>query len=215
MQMDQPTFFTFTLANFHINTTRSLRKDTDYVSFTVIVNPQSGPATTHTLTKAMGDVDNGTHTVNLTFSNVVLKPTDSVVLSYLIVNTGAKGSGTVDTIENALKTAAVSLATKGLSVGGAALGGAIGSIVPGLGTLIGLGVGAIGGWAVGELKGFLSANCDGLVAAEKVNLAYQNMVVKTAQGTFSQTTHHPGLESAQGCGYNSSYNVTWTVQSHP
>ncbi len=213
--MDQPTIFTFSLVNFHINTTRSLRKDTDYVSFTIVVNPQHGTGTPQTLTKAMGDVDNGTHTVNLTFSNVVLKPTDSVVLSYLIVNTGAKGSGTVTAIESALKTAATSLATKGLTAGGAALGGAIGSIVPGLGTLIGSAVGAFGGWAVGELKGFLNANCDGLVAAEKVNLAYHDMAVKTDNGTFSNTTHHPGTNSPQGCGYNSSYNVTWTIQSHP
>ena len=163
----------------------------------------------------MGDVDNGTHAVNLAFSGLVLKPTDSVVLSYLIVNTGAKGSGTVDAIEDALKTATVSLATTGLSAGGAAVGGAIGSIVPGLGTLIGAGVGALGGWAIGELKGFLHANCDGLVAAEEVNLGYHDMVVKTDNGAFHQTTHHPGTNSPQGCGYNSSYDVTWTIGSHP
>jgi hypothetical protein len=38
--------------------------------------------------KPMGDVNNGTHTVNLSIPNVAVGPNDTVAFSYSIVNTG-------------------------------------------------------------------------------------------------------------------------------
>jgi hypothetical protein len=71
------TQFTFTLDSFQITDTRPLHKDTDYVSFTLVVNPQGGKGKPQRLKKSMGDLNNGTFPVNLSFPNVTVNPTDA------------------------------------------------------------------------------------------------------------------------------------------
>jgi PASTA domain len=188
--------FTFTLDSFQITDTRSLHNDTDYVTYTLLVKAQDGSGTPRTLTKSMGDVNNGVHAVNLSFSNVTVNPTDTVVLNYLIVNSGHKGqSQVISTIE--------STATKLATQGGTVLGNVI---VPGIGGSI---LGAAAGWLAGELLGILGANCDGPVAAEQDMLKYTDLIANTAHGQFSHSTKHPGTDSPHGCGRNSVYIVNW------
>ncbi|MCU1324072.1 MAG: hypothetical protein JWM43_3721 [Acidobacteriaceae bacterium] len=194
--------FTFTLDSFQITDTRSRHEDTDYVSFTLLVKSSSGSGQPTTQKKSMGNLNNGTFKVGLSFPNVSVATTDTVVLNYLIVNSGHKGESQIySTLENA----GGSLATKGLIAGGAAVGSLI--PIPGLGTLLGAGA----GWLVGELKGMLSADCDGAVAAEQNTFSYKDLVARTAHGVFTQKTKHPGTDSATGCGGNSVYYVTWHI----
>ena len=189
--------FTFSLDSFKITDTRSRHEDTDYVSFTLAV----GAGAPQTVTKKIGDVNNGTHAVNLAFQNIAVTPTDKVVFNYLIVNTGHQSpSEVVSTLE--------STGTKLAASAGAAVGAAIGSAVPGLGTALG----AAAGWLAGELTGMINANCDGAVAAEQNSLTYSDLVGKTAQGPFTHTTKHPGTDSPHGCGSNSMYYVNWHIQ---
>ncbi|MGA8086102.1 MAG: hypothetical protein WCA10_02275 [Terracidiphilus sp.] len=192
---------TFSLDSFRITDTRSRHNDTDYVSFTLLVRDASGKGTPQTLKKSMGDVNNGTHAVGLSFPNVVVPTNGSVVFNYLIVNAGHSSEGTVD---KALETVGSSLAEKGLVTGGTALGTAI---LPGLGTILG----AIAGWLAGEIKSILTANCDGPVAAEQVTLTYKDLMAKTANGPYRHETPQPGTDSATGCGSNSMYYVTWHI----
>jgi hypothetical protein len=187
--------FSFTLDSFQITDTRSLHQDTDYVTFTLLVKPQNGTGTPQTLKKSMGDVNNGTHSVNLTFSNIVVRPTDTVTLNYLIVNSGHKNPSQV---ESALESAATKLAT----TGGAALGNAI---IPGFGSLLGMAA----GWLAGELVTIINANCDGAVAGEQDTFTYNDLMARVAHGPFNQSTKHPGTNSPSGCGRNSSYIVNW------
>ena len=121
--------FTFSLDSFRITDTRSRHNDTDYVSFTLLVKSANGTGTPKTLTKSMGDVNNGTHKVGLTFSGIPINPTDTVTLNYLIVNSG---HGSPSQIVSGLESAGTKLAT----AGGAAIGGAIGSVIPGFGTIL-------------------------------------------------------------------------------
>ena len=204
--------FTFTLDSFKITDTRSRHNDTDYVTFTLLVKPHTGAATPKTLKKSMGDVNNGDHKVNLSFGGIAVNPTDTVTLNYLIVNSGSKDP---NKLLSGLEDAGAKLANSGASALGGTIGGVAGSVIPGLGTLLGAGIGAAGGWLVGELKGILDANCDGTVAAEQNTFTYNDMIAKTAHGTFSHTTKHPGTDSPTGCGSNSVYYVTWFMQSHP
>jgi|GEM_PF-6788218 len=81
--------FTFTLDSFQITDTRSLHKDTDYVSFTLVVNPQGGKGKPQTLKKSMGDLNNGTFPVNLSFPNVTVNPTEPGLLAPPSFKTGA------------------------------------------------------------------------------------------------------------------------------
>jgi hypothetical protein len=192
---------TFSLDSFRITDTRSRHEDTDYVSFTLLVRDGSGKGTPQTLKKSMGNLNNGTFTVGLSFPNVVVPAGGSVVFNYLIVNSGHSSESTID---NALESVGGSLAEKGLVAGGTALGTAI---LPGLGTILG----AIGGWLAGEIKGILVANCDGPVAAEQVTMNYNDLMAKTANGPDKVETKHPGTDSATGCGSNSMYYVTWHI----
>lgn len=194
-------FFSFTLDSFKITDTRSRHEDTDYVSFTSLVKSATASGTPQTLTKYMGDVNNGVHTVNLIFPRISVGPADVVVLNYLIVNTGHKNpSQTVSTLENTGNKLAVAAGT--------AAGAAIGSAIPGLGTALG----AVAGWLAGEITTLINANCDGAVAAEQNVFTYSDLLAKTAQGMFTHTTKHPGTNSPSGCGSNSVYYVTWHMQ---
>jgi hypothetical protein len=189
--------FTLSLDYFEIKTTRSLYQDTDYVTFTLLVKSQDGTGTPQTLKKAMGDVNDGIHAVNLSFQNVEIGPTDTVVLNYLIVNSGHKSPGE---IESTLENAAITLATKG----GTVLGN---DILPGLGSLLG----PLAGWLAKELIGVLAADCDGPVAAEQDTFTYADLIAKTPAGTFHQSTTHDGSDSPAGCGRNSLYVVNWSM----
>lgn len=195
---DQPhALFTFSLDSFKITDTRSRHEDTDHVSFTLLVRSSSGAGTPQTLTKHMGDVNNGVFPVKLTFSKIAVGPTDTVILNYLIVNSGHKSPSEVATL---LEGAGTKLATAG--------GAAIGSAVPVLGTALG----AVAGWLAGQLVGILNANCDGPVAAEQNSFVYRDLLAETAKGPFTHTTKHPGTNSPHGCGSNSVYYVTWHIQ---
>jgi hypothetical protein len=204
--------FTFTLDSFKITDTRSRHNDTDYVTFTLLVKSAAGVGTPKTLTKSMGDVNNGVHKVNLSFGNIPINPTDTVVLNYLIVNTGSKEPNKVF---SALEDSGTKLANEGVNAAAKGVGDAVNTLIPGFGTLLTPALEAAGGWFVGELKNLLNANCDGLVAAEQNTLHYDDMMAKTAKGTFTQLTKHPGTNSPHGCGSNSVYYVTWYMQSHP
>jgi hypothetical protein len=104
-QTGQPGVYTFTLTSFRITDTRSLHNDTDFVSIAVAVGknpPITVPA------KPMGDVNNGTHTVNLSIPNVAVGPNDTVAFSYSIVNIGYDKNS----VEHALQSATNAAASK-------------------------------------------------------------------------------------------------------
>jgi len=193
--------FSFSLDSFRITDTRSRHEDTDYASITLQLKSANSATEPQTLTKKIGDVNNGTHAVGLSFPNIHVDPSQTVVFNYLIVNTGHKDEGAV---YQGLEKAGSALANKGLTAGGTALGTLI---LPGLGTILG----AIGGFLADEIGSWLSADCDGPVAAEQITLTYADLVAKTASGTYSNETKNPGTDSAWGCGSNSMYYVDWHI----
>lgn len=195
--------YTFTLDSFRITDTRSRHNDTDFVSFTLMLKAGNGNGMPQTVKKAMGDVNNGVHPINLSFANVTVDPASSVVLNYLIVNSGHQNPSQ---IESTLESTGTSLAVKGATALGAAAGSFI--PIPALGTLLGAGA----GFLAGKLTSILNANCDGPVAAEQNTFTGADLLAKTAGGVFSHTTKHPGTDSPIGCGSNSVYYVTWHIQ---
>jgi hypothetical protein len=81
----QTSVCTFTLDSFKISDTRSLHKDTVYVSIAVAVG--SNPAITLP-TKSMGDLNNGTYSINLSIPNVEVSAAEKVAFSYSIIKYG-------------------------------------------------------------------------------------------------------------------------------
>jgi hypothetical protein len=202
--------FTVTLDSIRITDTRALHQDTDYVTFTLLLKSATASGTPQTLRKSLGDVNNGTITVGLSFPNLQIDPSQTLIFNYLILNSGYMiynpGNKGEREVESLLETAGNALAAKGLVTGGTQFGlltePGLGSLLPDPG----------GVWLAVELRRILGdGSCDGFVAAEQVTLTYNDLLAKTAGGPYQHETTHPGTDSATGCGRNSMYYVDWHV----
>jgi hypothetical protein len=199
--------YTFTLDSFRITQTRSLHNDTDYVSIAVVVGqnpPIAAPV------KSMGNVDNGTHEVNLSIPNVAVGPTDLSAFIYSIVNCG---HGSPDEIEAALQKATIAAASK-LAQQWAAPAAAEAPAASHTSTV---GTSAFG-WLTGAVEGILFADCDGVVAGGDCIFfrGEEASLMANSNGqpvTFNDS--NPGSNSPAGCGANSQYYVSWSVSTKP
>lgn len=212
----QPTAFSFTVDNFSITQTRSRHEDTDFVSCTLqLQNADGGILSPQTITKSIGNVNNGKYSVVLTFPNVVVSPGQTVLYNYTIVNAGnAPASKVISGLENVGNSLLSSL-IKGLFAGGTATAGTAAAAGTGV-SILSLGstvaVAAVAAIAA-ELEGLLTADCDGTVAAEAHKFTYDQLVADPSPATFF--THHPGTNSPDGCGANSQYYVSWHIDHGP
>jgi hypothetical protein len=198
--------YTFTLDSFRIDNTRSLFKDTDFVSISVAVGnnpPVTSPA------KAMGDLDNGTFKVGASIPNVVVQPGQAVAFSYSIVNSGFNQNS----IEQDLIKWIGQAAQKAAGAGAAALA-ALGTDDPNAASIANAAGSGAGGWAATKLLNIIFADCDGTVAAGDHSFSGAQLAKDTAGSkTMFTTDNNPGTDSPTGCGSNSRYEVTWSV--HP
>lgn len=230
----QPTAFSFTVDSFYISETRSAHQDTDFVSSTIqIVNADGSKLPSQNIRKEMGNVNNGTHTVGLTFASVVLSPGQTIVWNYSIVNAGNQPLSKIEQALISLGNAIINSLVKGLFPGNkttppsaptdvasqaggavaAAAGAGLGISLFSLGTAV---AAAVVGLVTSELVGLLTANCDGAVAAEAHSFTYDQLIALTTTNPFSRyLTQHPGTSSPAGCGANSEYWVDWHIDRGP
>jgi hypothetical protein len=206
---DMPTY-SFAVDSFVIHNTRSLRKDTDYISASVAVAGRPALKSTQKL----GDLGNGTYRTAINFKDVAVANNETAVFSYAIVNSGHTDPNAAEkTLEQAVST----LAEKGAQAAATAAGGAIGAALgASIGTavvpLIGTALGALAGWVVSSAGKLVFANCDGAVAAAVHTYTGAQLRAGTTQGRrLAGTDHHPGTDSPDGCGSNSNYDVNWSV----
>lgn len=198
------TSYTFTLESFRITDTRARHNDTDFVAVSVKVG-NNPPITVPT--KAMGDVNNGVHQVGISIPNVQAGPTTVVAFSYSIVNSGHDKDKIGQALEKVVSAASSKAAAAGAGAVGTAVGGPAGTLIGTVGTQ------ALG-WALGKLEGILFPNCDGPVAAADHAFTGAQLAQRTAGGkVFRTVDDNKGSDSPTGCGSNSRYYVTWSVQS--
>jgi hypothetical protein len=192
-----------------ITNTRSKDNDSDKASVSIAV----GGGNPVTVTRNLGDLDNGTYPLHQAVGPVAVNdPNLGIAANYLIVNSGNSSWSTVDGLltkaGNELASAGAKAATSAI---GSAVGASIGSAVM---PVIGTALGALAGWLVGGLLGIIITDCDGPVAAEQPALKGIDLWNRTQVpgASFQHTTYHPGIDSNWGCGSNSEYYVTWQVQ---
>ena len=174
--------YVFTLDNFQILDTRSRHNDTDHVTFAVKVGEKVYPAKV----KHMGDLNNGTYKVNLSFGPIeIASPETKEVLTYLIMNSGHDQ----DKVSGWLQKGAEKLLEKE-----AIAAGEFGVVVNFLGKI---GINA------------LFANCDGWVAGD--HIAYTGKALAGWGGLHKETRDYHGQDSPRGCGGNSHYKVTFSI----
>ncbi|AYK07556.1 hypothetical protein [Brevibacillus laterosporus] len=127
-------------------------------------------------------INNGTHSTRVSID--LDSQGKDVSFCYLIVNKGHSNNE-----ENARK--AISEAAKAASSAA--------------------GLGPVGD-VVGRIVNAIFANCDGIVAQDRIVYSNTNLVNLTGQtGKHSETRFYPGSDSPEGCGSNSEYYVTWTI----
>jgi hypothetical protein len=185
--------FTFSLDSFQITQTRSAHKDTDYVIFTVKINslarPESFPVT------SLGNLNNGTFNIGFISSDNTIYPDSPVVLNYLIVNSSLD----LNTI-----TTVLSIISEDLALGPALS-------LPPLTSALEL----VSQQYASELSRIIKpGSCDGLVAAEQINLTYEELVSYTARSPyFQQATSHIGTKAPGGCNSKpSAYLTHWSMK---
>ncbi len=207
-----PQKYSFAVDSFVIHNTRSRHEDTDYISASVAI---AGKPTLKASQK-LGDLNNGTFRTAMDFKNVQVADSETVVFSYAIVNSGHTDPTTAEkTLEQAVST----LAEKGAAAAATAAGGAVGAALgASIGTavvpLLGTALGALAGWVVSSAGKLIFANCDGAVAAAVHTFTGSQLRSTTGQGRALATVdHHPGTDSAHGCGSNSNYDVSWSVHA--
>jgi hypothetical protein len=169
-----------------------------------------GSAPAQTVTKDLGDVNNGDYDIDLAVGPVVVGSNeDGVAFNYLMLNAG---NVSWDEVNQKLHQAGDKLAEAGAKAATDAVGAAVGATIgtaalPVIGSIIG----AIVGWIAGEVVGLLTADCDGPVAAEQAAFKGQDLWDKTKDGPHVFSTVHEGTDSAAGCGSNSFYWVDWQL----
>jgi hypothetical protein len=186
--------YTFTLKNFRITNTRSLHNDTDYVSAAVSVG---GKRYVTVPPIAMGNLNNGTYTVNATLPNVVVGPNEAIAFTYLIVNSGYAANNVAGAL---LATIFAAGGIAGTAAGALASGGTA--------TVAGAVAGATGG---AELAKLIVADCDGVVAATSHEWSGAALAKQVLGKTMTTEDNDPGTNSPTGCGANSQYYVEWSV----
>jgi hypothetical protein len=202
--------YTFAVPSFVIHNTRSLHKDTDYISASVAVAGRP----VLKATQRLGDLNNGTYRTAMVFKNVEVADNETAVFTYAIVNSGHTDPNAA---EKTLEQAVSGLAQKGAQIAASAVGAAIGaelgaSIGTAIVPVIGTALGALAGWLVTSAGKLLFANCDGAVAAAVHAFTGAQLRAGTNQGGhLGATDHHPGTDSAHGCGSNSNYDVNWSI----
>ena len=176
------------------------------------------------LTKSLGDHAEGFTYPGIPLANIPLADDEIVVFTYLVINNGHSSESDIHKL---LETAAVKLATTGAeaaakaigdgakAAAGAATGALVGSAVPVLGTIVGAALGAVSALLLGELIDVINPNCDGPVASAAMTIGgreLREMLAGSETGVWSHVDSNPGIESAGGCGGNSAYQTTWSIQ---
>ena len=199
-----PRFATFTMDSFGISNTRSRHNDTDFVYLSAMV----GANPIVSVSKPMGDVNNGTHSVGLSLEIDIPDDDTPVVFYYQIINGLGGNDAKAKAAQGALNTVAEEIVKhKAITVAAVTVGTVL---VP----LFVSALGAIAG--ITEAGLLLFADCDGRVAAGFMPFTCSDLIKRTASGQkIAQNANHAGTDSPDGCGSNSQYSTACTITTAP
>jgi hypothetical protein len=196
--------YTYTVEDFIITDTRALHNDTLKLSYSAYVN---GDSVANRLI-SLGDFDNGEYsTVDYVPSDqspgladvVINDPTAKVALIFQLVNAGNVPEGAL--------TGRLAATADQLAGIGAGLAGVGAFSVP-------VFVAALALEAIANLYSWLNVDCDGPVAVDQISGPRYVLDAWTDNATQLIRTQqtYPGSDSPTGCGGNSRYQVTWSLQ---
>jgi hypothetical protein len=199
----------FTVKTFALTNTRSVHEDTNYVALGISHNGTILPPQT----KKIGNVNNGTHAVNMEVSvPSTYTANDTFAFSYLVINHG--GGGTQDVLNDCASAMTnTQLITFNAAqavivpVGNFQLPKSLSTTLrakDNMNTLWNL--------VKAQFQHLSTDRCDGPVAIDCFSFtgaALTDMILVSQANPFSII--YLGIDSAVGCGSNSDYSVQWLV----
>jgi hypothetical protein len=196
----------FTLNYFGITNTRAVHEDTDYVIVGMSVNGKIIPP----VAKRIGNVNNGQHQVNLTLSGPsTFTDADTFVFSYLIVNHG--GGATADVLSHC-QNAMIQTPLLQFSAADAQVVQVPGRSIPKcFDTTLRAAddMNILWNQIKAQFTHLSTDRCDGPVAIDRFSWLGSSM--SSVQLLLDVNSWiYEGIDSAVGCGSNSSYGVNWT-----
>jgi hypothetical protein len=199
----------FTVKSFALSNTRSLHEDTNYVA--VAINQNGNEVQPQA--KRIGNVNNGTHAVNLTVSIPSrYENSDTFAFSYLVIN---HGGGKAQDVLNDCVSAMTQSALKTFFAPDAVLVPVGTSMLPKCLSSALRAKDDMKSWwnqIKPQFQHLSSDRCDGPVAIDRFSFtgAELDQLILTSQANpFSII--YLGIDSAVGCGSDSNYSVQWAI----
>jgi hypothetical protein len=202
--------YRFTFKNFQIEQTRAKYTDTDYAALSVSVGGNAKAS----LFKSMGRLDNGTFPVDLSIE-LLVADTDAVAMTYSVMNAGNTGAGLVqegltkgmDALAEEVASQLENLVLDGI-LGSGILVSAFEMALP----MVGSALDEMADWLANQVVGLIFPNCDGPVAGAVHGFGgLQLRIATTSDRLQGATDVNKGVTSADGCGPNSLYDVSWEI----
>jgi hypothetical protein len=217
--------FDFTVSSLTVKNPRSLSSDTDFA--TLAINVLAADSTVVTqygpVVQSLGDLGKGQSIQpNMSLTGIAVPDGGSIAVSFVVVNKGGWSwdSKVIDALEltgaavlGALAQGQIAAPTS-VTAAATASSDAVTTSTASVSLPVVIAVGAA---IVGFLEGIniLFADCDGTVVPGLMTIGKTELLQFAAPGAWQIIYDYPGTDSADGCGANSDYSVTYTVEPTP
>ena len=175
----------------NVKGTRAPIEDRDYASLSASTGDQARTAEP----TLVGDVKSGQHAVGLTVGPFDIVPGGpDLVISFVVVNKGhgSLAKTTIDVLNG------ISAATREI----------LNAVYPAY-----AGVWKAADAITQKINALFDVNCDGIVVADKIAISSSSLNQMTGSSQrYTETRQYPGTDSPVGCGSNSSYDATFSIQ---
>jgi hypothetical protein len=221
----EPATFDFTVSSLTVKNPRSLWEDTDYATLAISVLTadntiieQYGP-----ISQSFGGLGkNLTINPNMSLTGIAVPDGGLIAISFIVVNKGGwdwdseaisalelAGSAVLGALA-AGSIAGPTIVTQAATETTAAVTTSTASVSLPL-------VIAVSAAIIAALEGLniLFAHCDGTVVSGAMTIGKAELLQYASSGQWQIVMDYPGTDSADGCGPNSDYSVTYEVQATP
>jgi len=210
----QTVTYSFWVPEFVIHATRALIHDTDFASLGVSVADANGSQVAQygPTTVALGDLDNGTHPLNMHVAGLSVPTGGSIAVAFTILNHGS--SKLVNDIDSALNEFGGTI-LKALTTGGMKGSGS---------SSAGVGILGLSSWEAAlvefggpyVLKGIedLLEDCDGIVVGASMAISESQLAAQAGPSPWVWSTEYKGTSPGGVCGA-SDYTVSYSVMASP
>jgi hypothetical protein len=205
-----PVTFDFSVTSMTVKNPRSLFTDTDFATIAATTLAPDGTQLIKygPTSKYLGDLGkNRSIDPGMSLTGIDVPDGGSVALAFVVVNRGSwiGDSQALNDMD---------------AVGGAVIGALIQGSIAGSGSPVQVSIVpalAVVAVVVGVLEGLsvIFADCDGTVVAGAMSIGKTELLSMAVQQPWVMTEDYPGTDSPVGCGSNSDYAVTYSIEQTP